>query len=463
MIDIRKIWQETKANLSGELPAVAYMLWIDSLAPLCVKDNVLILLAPSLNTKITVNKNYKDLIRTALSKTKSTFVDVDIIIDEEKPFFTKEIDSFHDNQIIINSEPRKKQTQFIARYTFDNFVVGESNKLAFHAAQQVAQKPGSAEGYLNFNPLFLYGGVGLGKTHLLHAIGNYITEHLPSMSVLYVPAEKLTTEYFEALSNSGSSDKKAFTFQVFREKYREIDVLMVDDVQFLKNKIGLQEMFFHIFNDLYQNGKQIILTSDRPPKEIGTLEDRLRSRFEGGLLADIGTPNIEMRIAIIRKKMILEKIAVNDDVVYYLAEQFDTNIRELEGALSKVILYSTLINKPYPDVETAKEALKNSAQHRSGTLDSNDIINAVSSYFHISKVDLISKKKTKDIAEARMIAIYLITELLSLPLVTIGQIFGGRDHTTIIHSRDKIAAEVKNNSDVQRKIKDIKELLKPGM
>jgi|AGTN01.2.fsa_nt_gi chromosomal replication initiator protein DnaA len=459
MIDIRKIWQETLSSLSGEITAVAYMLWLDSLEPLCVKDNVLILLAPSLNVKMTVNKNYKELIRKALLKNRNSFIDVDVIIDEEKSFFSDEIDAFHDGQIIINTEPVKKQSQFIQRYTFDNFVVGESNKLAFHAAQSVAQTPGSAEGFLSFNPLFIYGGVGLGKTHLLHSIGNYIYQNMPSLTVLYVPTEKLTNDYVEAISNNSSSDKAGgFNFQAFRKKYRDVDVLMIDDVQFLQKKTGLQEVVFHIFNDLYQNGKQIILTSDRPPKEIGTLEDRLRSRFEGGLLADIGAPNLEMRVAIIKKKMMNEKIAVNDDVIYYLAEQFDSNIRELEGALTKVVLYASLINRPYPDVGVAKEALRNSAPKKEG-LDSSDIINAVSTYFRINKSDIIGKKKNKDIVEARMIAVYLVHELLNLPLVTIGQLFGGRDHTTIIYSRDKISAAVKENKDTARAIKDVKALL----
>ncbi|MDD3946624.1 MAG: chromosomal replication initiator protein DnaA [Clostridia bacterium] len=458
MIEIHKIWKETLSFLSSEITAVAYMLWIDNLTPLCVKDNTLILLAPSLHAKITINKNYKEMIRKALDKTKSSLIDADIIIDEETSYYTQEIEAARKGTPPSPSPAKVKQPQFITRYIFDNFVVGESNKLAFHAAQSVAQNPGSAEGYLSFNPLFIYGDVGLGKTHLLHAIGNYITEHLPDLRVLYVPTEKLTNDYVEAISNNNSGDKGALTFRSFREKYRNVDVLMIDDVQFLQKKTGLQDVVFHIFNELYQNGKQIILTSDRPPKEIGTLEDRLRSRFEGGLLADVGAPNLEMRIAIIRKKMFLEKLAVNDDVVYFLAEQFDSNIRELEGALSKVILYANLINKPYPDINTAKEALKNNQQKKVG-IDSSDIIHAVCSYFHVSKSEIISKKKTKDIVVARMTAIFLITEMLSLPLVTIGQLFGGRDHTTIIHSRDKILAAQKENKEVVRQIKDIKAML----
>lgn len=458
MIDINKVWRETLSYVSGEITAVAYMLWIDNLSPVCIKDNTLILLAPSLHAKITINKNYKELLRKALDKTKSSLIDVDIIIDEESSLYSAEISAARSEASSMEAPPKVKQPQFIARYTFDNFVVGESNKLAFHAAQSVAQSPGSAEGFLSFNPLFIYGDVGLGKTHLLHSIGNYITENLPDLKVLYVPTEKLTNDYVEAISNNNSSDKGGLNFRSFREKYRSVDVLMIDDVQFLQKKTGLQDVVFHIFNELYQSGKQIILTSDRPPKEIGTLEDRLRSRFEGGLLADVGAPNLEMRIAIIRKKMFLEKLAVNDDVVYYLAEQFDSNIRELEGALSKVVLYANLINKPYPDINTAKEALKNNQQKKVG-IDSSDIINAVCSYFHISKSEIISKKKTKDVVEARMMAIFLITELLSLPLVTIGQLFGGRDHTTIIHSRDKILASQKENKEVARQIKDIKAML----
>lgn len=448
MINIRSIWHDTLNNLSGEVTAVSYSLWFEPLEPLCVKDNVLILLAPSLHAKQTVLKNYKPTVCRALKNTGSTFIDIDVITEEEKSFYSREMNAF---QTPIQEEQPKKQPQFISRYTFDNFVVGESNKFAYHAAKSVAQNPGSSDGFLNFNPLYIYGNVGIGKTHLLHAVGNYIIENSPSLSVLYVPTEKLMNDYMDAMSSN--------EFRSFREHYRNVDVLMIDDVQFLQKKTGLQDVLFHIFNELYQSGKQIILASDRPPKEIGTLEDRLRSRFEGGLLADIGNPNLEMRIAILRKKMTLEKVAVNEDVVYFLAEKFDNNIRELEGALSKVILYAHLTDHPYPDIETAKEAFKNDSPDRSSTLDSSHIINAVSSYFHISKADMLGKKKTKDIVEARMIAIYLVNELLSLPLVTIGQIFGGRDHTTIIHSRDKIISELASNSDMQRKIKDLKTML----
>ncbi len=460
MIDIRKLWHDACSNIIGikGINAIAYSVWIDSLTPLCVKDNVLILLAPSSNNKLTVNKTYKEAITAALERTGSMITEFTVITDEEKEFYAKEIEAYRLEDMSEEEAKQETKSQFIARYTFDNFVVGESNKLAFHAAQSVAQSPGVSDNvYLSFNPLFLYGGVGLGKTHLLHSIGNYVSEHLPHLKVLYTPTENLTNDYVEAISNN-RTDKGAFNLHSFREKYRSVDMLMLDDVQFLQKRVGLQEVVFHIFNDLYQAGKQIVLTSDRPPSEISTLEDRLRSRFEGGLIADIGTPNLEMRIAIIRKKMVLEKIAVNDEVVNYLAEKIDSNIRELEGCLAKVVFYAKLKGLAYPDLETAKEALKNTVQKKTG-IDSSDIIAATCSYFNISQADIIGKKKTKNLVEARMIAIYIINDMLSLPLVSIGQIFGGRDHTTIIHARDKIAALIKENAETAKAVKDIKNSL----
>ncbi len=460
MIDIRKLWHDACSNIIGikGINAIAYSVWIDSLTPLCVKDNVLILLAPSSNNKLTVNKTYKEAITAALERTGSMITEFTVITDEEKEFYAKEIEAYRLEEMNEEESKQEPKSQFIARYTFDNFVVGESNKLAFHAAQSVAQSPGVSDNvYLSFNPLFLYGGVGLGKTHLLHSIGNYVSEHLPHLKVLYTPTENLTNDYVEAISNN-RTDKGAFNLHSFREKYRSVDMLMLDDVQFLQKRVGLQEVVFHIFNDLYQAGKQIVLTSDRPPSEISTLEDRLRSRFEGGLIADIGTPNLEMRIAIIRKKMVLEKIAVNDEVVNYLAEKIDSNIRELEGCLAKVVFYAKLKGLAYPDLDTAKEALKNTVQKKTG-IDSSDIIAATCSYFNISQADIIGKKKTKNLVEARMIAIYIINDMLSLPLVSIGQIFGGRDHTTIIHARDKIATLIKENAETAKAVKDIKNSL----
>lgn len=454
MIDLQNIWKDVLSELAKKMNAVSYMIWIDNLIPICIKDNVLIILAPSNNAKDTINKTYIGVIREALKNIKSTYTDVEIITETQLHLYASNRNiSFSETKI---EEKKTIPSPFVSKYTFDNFVVGDSNKLAFYAAKSVAEKPGSSDGYLNLNPLFIYGGVGLGKTHLLHSIGNHIAQAFPSYKIIYMPTESLANEYFAALEKT-SSDKNAY--RNFIEKYRTVDVLMFDDVQFLKKKIGLQDAIFHIFNTLYQSGKQIILSSDRPPKEIETIEDRLCSRFEGGLLADIGMPSLDMRIAIIRKKMLMEKVAVSDDVITFLAEKVDTNIRELEGALLKVILYSQLLNKPYPDINTAKEALRVNDNEKKEGIDSSDIINAVCTYYRINKNDLLSKKKTKTISDARMIAIFLVCDLLSIPLVNIGQIFGGRDHTTIIHARDKILKKQAEDKSIALEIKDIKSLL----
>jgi chromosomal replication initiator protein len=464
MINIVSLWKEVTYKISGSLNSAAYSLWIDTLLPVCVKDSTLILKTPSQATRATLSTRYKEMIKDFVFETNNQIKDIELVLEEDLKYFEKEIAEQsrvqkRDDEILTNGDTSSSTP--ISRYTFDNFVVGESNKLAYHAALSVAKTPGSSDGYLSFNPLYIYGGVGLGKTHLIHSIWNYLLENNPKLKVLYVAAEKLTNDYVEALTNSSSKSRSSFNMSAFRNKYRNIDVLMIEDVQFLQNKSGSQDMLFHIFNDLYQNSKQIILSSDRPPKEINSLEDRLRSRFEGGLLADISMPDIETRIAIIRKKILLENVAVPDDVVYFLAEQFDNNIRELEGALSKVILYSHLLNKKTPSLETAKEALRSVTQPNRA-MDADDIINAVCSYLRVSKTDIISKKKTKDIAEARHMAIYLITDILSIPLVTIGQIFGGRDHTTIIHSRDFIAEKLKTDTYVAMQLKDIKGILNLG-
>ncbi len=454
MLDIKNLWKEVCSTIIGieGVNAVAYSIWIDSLIPLCVKDNSLILLAPSLNNKKIVNEKYKDAICESLTRTGSMITNINVIIEQEKDLYAEEIKEY--SEVTKEKPPVDTKLQFISRYTFDNFVIGDSNNLAYHAALNVAQSPGvSNTNYLGFNPLFIYGGVGLGKTHLLHSIGNYIADNMPELKVLYTTSEQLINDFVSSLASN--------KMVAFRTKYRSVDVLMIDDIQFLKKRTGLQEAIFHIFNDLYLNGKQIVLTSDRPPKEIETLEDRLRSRFEAGLIADIGAPNLDMRIAIIRKKMAFEKITVNDDVIYYIAEKCDSNIRELEGNLSRVVFYAKLKGLPYPDLEIAKEAISHTSTKKQGVIDSQDIINATCNYFKINKSDIIGKKKTKDLAEARMIAIYLITDMLAIPLVSIGQLFGGRDHTTIIHARDKIHTQLQEgNPQIKRAVEDIKNMLK---
>ena len=446
------MWDDILDKLSSRLNAITLSLWVNKLAPFSVKDKYLILIAPSEHAKNTILQSYFSEINDTVISINHYLAGVKIITAEETPDY-EESDTTLNDELVVLSDPKENLcSDFIKRYTFDNFVVGEPNKLAFRASLSVAQKPGGTDGFFNLNPLFLHGGVGLGKTHLLHSIGNYIRKNYPNLVIKYIPTEEISNHFFETMQKT-STDKNAFVD--FRAKYRKVDVLMFDDVQFLKKKTGLQDIIFHIFNDLYQKGKQIILSSDRPPKEIPALEERLRSRFEGGLIADISDPDLDMRIAIIRNKMMQEKIAVSDDVVFYIAETVDTNVRELEGALIKVIMLSQLKGINCPDVAIAKEALRNNKQDTKGDITGEIIIDAVSNYFSISKNDILGKKKKKEIVEARMVAVYMVNEALSLPLVAIGQMFGGRDHTTVIHSRDKISEQLKTDENLSRKIKDI--------
>lgn len=453
MKDANIILDDIKLELSLNLNAAEYMLWIDGLTPVCCSATDIVVCAPSANARDALESGYVFKFLDASSNAGYSFTNVLFITEKEKHFFLDNSSPVLEKPVV--KEEERKPSPFLSRYTFDNFVVGDSNRLAFVTAKTVAENPGINDGLLTLNPLFIYGGVGLGKTHLLHSIGNFIIENNPSLNVVYMPTERLTNEYFASLSKY-SSDKDAY--RNFREKYANADVLMLDDVQFLQKKGGLQDVIFHIFNDLYNKGKQIILSSDRPPKDINDIEDRLRSRFEGGIMTDIWTPSLDTRVSIIMKKLESTKTNLDEDIIYYLAEKINTNIRELEGALLKVIMFSQLNGKK-PSLELAKEALKEKEEQKSDEIDSAKIISAVSDYFRIPESDIVGKKKNKDIAEARMIAIYLVYELLNMPLINIGQVFGGRDHTTIIYSRDKIINSLGVNGKNDKAIKDIKAML----
>ena len=311
------------------------------------------------------------------------------------------------------------------KYTFDTFVTGKSNNFAHAAAMAVADKPGKT-----YNPFFMYGGVGLGKTHLMHAIGNRVLKNHPEMRVLYVSSEQFTNEIIQAIQQ-GTSDK-------FRQKYRNIDVLLIDDIQFISGKTSTQEEFFHTFNTLYDAQKQVILSSDRPPREVERLEERLRSRFEWGLTTDIQAPDLETRIAILKNKAQSDHFSVPDDVMVYIASRIDSNIRELEGALTRVVAYASLTKRAV-NTELVAEALKDIFPNGKAKEVTMDVIQEiVASYFKIKIEDLHSKKRTRNIAYPRQIAMYLCRDLTETSLPQIGQFFGGRDHTTVIHAYEKI-------------------------
>ena len=446
---LESIGNKIKLELTVRLSSAEYMLWIYPLIPYSIEGDTMTFIAPSENAAHTLNNQYHSRFIEAAESLKLpitlfSFKTESSIEKKEEKESKKETSSV------------ERKNPFVPKYTFDNFVIADNNRFATVAAQTVAKNPGARDELLTLNPLYIYGGVGLGKTHLLHAIGNYLYENSPSLNVVYTTAEKISNDYFASL-NQYSTDKDAY--RNFRKKYAQCDVLMVDDVQFMQKKGGLQEVFFHIFNDLYINSKQIVLSSDRPPKEINDIEDRLRSRFESGIMTDISAPSLDTRVNIIKKKLNSSNQTLDETTIYFLAEQINSNIRELEGALQKVIMFAFLTHKT-PTVDVAREALKEKEAEQNEPINSDKIISAVSEYFGIPTSDIISKKKTKAIVEARMIAIYIVCEQVkNIPLVNVGQTFGGRDHTTIIYSRDKITSLMQTNSSVKKSVNDIKSML----
>jgi chromosomal replication initiator protein len=446
MDECKKIWNILLLEISNRISTVTYDMWFSSLEPLTIVYNKLIIVAKLKSTKKTINTNYRDVILEEIKKL-NTYVDDFIIITPD------EISVYEDK---IKED--KKETESVELYntlvdnnfTFDKFVVGQSNQIVYAAAKAVANQPGTLH-----NPLFIYGGVGLGKTHIMHAIGNEILKTNKKAKILYCTTEQFVNDFIDSIRNNKDNEQN----KRFREKYRNVDILMLDDIQFLAGKTGTQEALFHTFNDLYQYKKQIILSSDRHPKELTFLEERLQSRFSSGLTVDISTPDLETRIAILQKKAYYKNVNLPIEVVYFIAESFDSNIRELEGALQKVIFYCQLEGKEPDNIDIIKEALKDDIDVSNHILSLDSIVDATCSYYNIKKEEVIGKKKLKQIVQARQIAIYLINDMLGVPLATIGSYFGGRDHTTIIYARDKIEEMIKTNNLIANQIKDIKNMI----
>ncbi|MCL6452858.1 MAG: chromosomal replication initiator protein DnaA [Alicyclobacillus sp.] len=332
------------------------------------------------------------------------------------------------------------------RYTFENFVVGSSNRFAHAAFLAVAEKPAAS-----YNPLFIYGGVGLGKTHLMHAVGNYVAKRNPQMKVRYLSSERFTNEFITAIRENQAGE--------FRNRYRSIDVLLIDDIQFLAKKEGTQEEFFHTFNDLHDAGKQIVISSDRPPREIPTLEDRLRSRFEWGLITDIQAPDLETRIAILQRKAKADGFDIDEPVAYFIANQISSNIRELEGALIRVVAYSSMVNSDIT-VELAEEALRDLIAHDAPKkVTVGHIQKVVGDHYGVKVEQLKAKRRTKDVVLPRQIAMYLTRELTDLSLPKIGDAFGGRDHTTVMHACDRISEEIQKDDTLFRTVQRLAEAI----
>lgn len=441
-----KIWKELSSVIESSMSTVSFEMWFGKLVPLTIEKNKLILVAPLNSVKRAV-ENFRDNIADALGKINSYVTEVEIILDEEAENYIPEKEDLISE---YDEEDEADKPCFDPNFTFDSFVVGDSNQIAYAAALAVAKNPGTLH-----NPLFIYGGVGLGKTHITHAIGNYIISQNKKAKVLYVTTEQFVNEFVDSIMKNKDNELN----KRFREKYRNVDVLMIDDIQFLANKMSTQEALFHTFNDLYQNKKQIILSSDRHPKELTFLEERLKSRFQCGLTVDITQPSIETRIAILQNKAFNKKFKISQQVIYFIADNIKSNVRELEGALSKVMFYCSLMGREADDLDLVKEALKDYIDVTTHVISIDNIVDATCAYYNVKRADLIGKKKTKLIANARQMAIYLINDMLGIPLASIGSFFGGRDHTTIMYARDKITDMSKTDPMIQAQIRDIKAML----
>lgn len=434
------LWQETLTKLENELSKPSFETWLSSTHLLDIEGDTLIVSVPNEFAKDWLESRYAPIIRSTVQSILGQSMNLRFIVAS-----IQEVSRPSEDQPKLSTdskaEPPDNRT-LNSKYTFDTFVIGNSNRFAHAAALAVAESPALA-----YNPLFIYGGVGLGKTHLMHAIGNAVIQRSPSTRVLYVSSEKFTNELIESIRDQNPIE--------FRNHYRNVDILLIDDIQFLAGKEGTQEEFFHTFNALHDANKQIIISSDRPPKEIPTLEDRLRSRFEWGLITDIQAPDLETRIAILRKKAKLENLQVANEVMVYIADKIQSNIRELEGALIRVMAFGSLTSNPIT-VETAAEALKDIIPVNTPKEVTIEMIQqAVSDYYHLSLGEFKAKKRTRAVAFPRQIAMYLCRELTDNSLPRIGDEFGGRDHTTVLHAHEKISESRRKDPLLDRKINEI--------
>ena len=437
--ELDEFLEKTKELLKGEVTKISYETWIKDLELQSMENNTIVLIAHTQFQKDSIMSRYYDLFKNTFKYLTNKEWEITVVLNEDgeggEQSSSEQPEHYTQN---LNSNLNPK-------YTFESFVVGNNNRFAHAAALAVAEAPATS-----YNPLFLYGGVGLGKTHLMHAIANEILVHNKNTSILYVTSEKFTNQLINAIKDNKNEQ--------FRNKYRNIDVLLIDDIQFIAGKERIQEEFFHTFNALHESGKQIVISSDRPPKDINFLEDRLKSRFEWGLIADISNPDYETRLAILRKKAQLDNIIIDDDILSNIANKIDSNIRELEGTLNKLIAKASLINSPIT-MEMAEKAINDVVTQQEKILSIELIQETISKYFNISVNDLKGIKRSVDVTFPRQIAMYLCRNVAGQPLTVIGSKFGKRDHTTVLHACNKIENEVKENPSTKRIVDSVKNLL----
>ncbi len=450
MIKFDQVWENILIEIQARISAFAYDSYFTNMKAVCLHEDVLVISCENEAKKAVIEKRYGNVVTESAKKILPNMESVLFILPEEidkyKKYSEEVIQEVNSENIVIEED-----NIFSPKCTFQNFIVGKSNEFAAAASKAVAQEPG-----IKYNPLFIYGGVGLGKTHLLNAIGNHIKNTKPKLKCMYISCERFTNELIGALRGSNYND----SMNEFRKKYRSVDVLMIDDIQFISKTVSTQEELFHTFNDLYNKDKQIIICSDRPPQEIVPLEERLRTRFQGGVVADITAPDFETRIAILQSEAYSQNQNVSNDTLKLIANRVPTNIREMKGVLTKIICYAQLTDKNINDKEVLDSALKEYNDDKKEAVTIDRIVECVCNYFpNVTKKDIIGKKKNKEIVEPRQMCVYLVTELMTVPLLTIGQYFGGRDHTTIMYTRDKMANLVTSDSHIATQVKDIKNMI----
>lgn len=439
-----QLWQQTLRHIESKVSKPSFETWLSETEALSHQDDTLTVSAPNEFIRDWLEDRYRTFLQDAVHEVTGMQFTIKFVLPEDE-VATAAADPAPATPTALDQQPtvpEESANMLNAKYTFDTFVIGAGNRFAHAASLAAAEAPAKA-----YNPLFIYGGVGLGKTHLMHAIGHYVIAHNPTAKVVYLTSEKFTNEFINSIQYNKAVE--------FRNKYRNIDVLLIDDIQFLAGKEQTQEEFFHTFNTLHESSKQIIISSDRPPKEIPTLEDRLRSRFEWGLITDIQPPDLETRIAILRKKAKAEGFEISNEAMIYIANQIYNNIRELEGALIRVVAYSSLTNQDIT-VDLAAEALKDilpSKQPKVVTI--HDIQKIVSAHYGLRVEDLKSKRRTKQVAFPRQVAMYLSRELTDCSLPKIGEEFGGRDHTTVIHAYDKISSLLTDDDELSKTIEQL--------